>query len=148
MGRRIKADCVHPRITNLTFHKTQTDPPLIADLYQTVIVLAVTDSKPFRDSINTLKEDLSQKAKLLIHQSIYIPTPTCGDEFWTERMRSMIQFSMVAGISLRVNPRGSETLHLRVAADWDSDWSPHFDRLSRHTKPERSLVMFINQPQH
>ena len=40
-----------------------------------------------------LKRELSQKAKLSIYRSIYIPTFTYGHEFWvmTKKMRSQIQ---------------------------------------------------------
>ena len=56
-----------------------------------------------------MKKELSQKAKLSIYRSIYIPTLTYGHELWvvTERMRSRIQaversfLHTVAGLSLR-----------------------------------------------
>ncbi|KAK3547092.1 hypothetical protein QTP86_011400 [Hemibagrus guttatus] len=64
-----------------------------------------------------VKKELSQKAKLSIYQSIYIPTLTYGHEFWvmTERVRSRIQAAemsflrRVAGRSLRDRVRSSVT---------------------------------------
>jgi len=49
-----------------------------------------------------MKKELSQKAKLSIYQSIYVPTLTGGYKLWeaTERMRSWIQvakMSVLAG---------------------------------------------------
>ncbi len=78
--------------------------PLLAvmwGLYQTVMV----------------KRELSQKAKLLIYQSIFVPTLTYGHEFWvmTERMRLQIQagemsfLCRVVGLSLRDRDRSSDT---------------------------------------
>ncbi|KAK3522454.1 hypothetical protein QTP86_011000 [Hemibagrus guttatus] len=64
-----------------------------------------------------VKKELSRKAKLLIHQSIYVPTLTYGHELWvmTERIRSRIQAAKtsflrrVAGRSLRDRVRSSVT---------------------------------------
>ncbi|KAK3544065.1 hypothetical protein QTP86_000871 [Hemibagrus guttatus] len=64
-----------------------------------------------------VKKELSQKAKLLIYQSIYAPTLTYGHELWvmTERVRSRIQAAemsflrRVAGRSLRDRVRSSVT---------------------------------------
>ncbi|KAK3518826.1 hypothetical protein QTP70_014865 [Hemibagrus guttatus] len=64
-----------------------------------------------------VKKELSQKAKLLIYQSIYVPTLTYGHELWvmTERVRSPIQAAemsflhRVAGRSLRDRVRSSVT---------------------------------------
>jgi len=63
-----------------------------------------------------VKGELSQKAKLLIYCSIYIPTLTYGHELWvvTKRMRLWIQaFEMsflrrLAGLSLRDRVRSSD----------------------------------------
>ncbi|KAK3526422.1 hypothetical protein QTP70_025454, partial [Hemibagrus guttatus] len=64
-----------------------------------------------------VKKELSQKAKLSIYQSIYVPTLTYGHELWvmTERVRSRIQVAemsflcRVAGRSLRDRVRSSVT---------------------------------------
>ncbi|KAK3521039.1 hypothetical protein QTP86_018753 [Hemibagrus guttatus] len=64
-----------------------------------------------------VKKELSRKAKLLIYQSIYVPTLTYGHELWvmTERVRSRIQAAemsflrRVAGRSLRDRVRSSVT---------------------------------------
>ncbi|KAK3558055.1 hypothetical protein QTP86_006473 [Hemibagrus guttatus] len=64
-----------------------------------------------------VKKELSRKAKLLIYQSIYVPTLTYGHELWvmTERVRSRIQAAemsflrRVAGHSLRDRVRSSVT---------------------------------------
>ena len=56
-----------------------------------------------------VKRELSQKAKLSIYRSIYVPTPNYGHELWvmTKRIRSQIQAAIisflhkVAGCSLR-----------------------------------------------
>ncbi|KAK3534690.1 hypothetical protein QTP86_020345 [Hemibagrus guttatus] len=64
-----------------------------------------------------VKKELSQKAKLSIYQSIYVPTLTCGHVLWvtTERIRSRIQAAemsflhRVAGCSLRDRVRSSVT---------------------------------------
>ncbi|KAK3565397.1 hypothetical protein QTP86_007934 [Hemibagrus guttatus] len=64
-----------------------------------------------------VKKELSQKAKLSIYQSIYVPTLTYGHELWvmTERVRSRIQAAemsflcRVAGRSLRDRVRSSVT---------------------------------------
>ena len=68
-----------------------------------------------------VKRELSQKAKLSIYWSIFVPTLTCSHEIWivTERMRSQIQaaemgfLQKVAGLGLRI--RGRELLN-RAAA--------------------------------
>uniref|UniRef100_A0A8C6PI18 Reverse transcriptase domain-containing protein n=1 Tax=Nothobranchius furzeri TaxID=105023 RepID=A0A8C6PI18_NOTFU len=62
-----------------------------------------------------VKRELSQKAKLSIYRSIYVPTLTYGHEFWvvTEKTRSRIQAAemsfllRVAGFSLRDRVRSS-----------------------------------------
>ncbi|KAK3519688.1 hypothetical protein QTP70_000998, partial [Hemibagrus guttatus] len=64
-----------------------------------------------------VKKELSRKAKLLIYQSIYVPTLTYGHELWvmTEKVRSRIQAAemsflcRVAGRSLRDRVRSSVT---------------------------------------
>ncbi|KAK3517289.1 hypothetical protein QTP70_002930 [Hemibagrus guttatus] len=64
-----------------------------------------------------VKKELSQKAKLSIYQSIYVPTLTYGHELWvmTERVRSRIQAAemsflcRVAGPSFRDRVRSSVT---------------------------------------
>ncbi|KAK3531087.1 hypothetical protein QTP70_010370 [Hemibagrus guttatus] len=64
-----------------------------------------------------VKKELSQKAKLSIYQSIYVPTLTYGHELWvmTKRVRSQIQAAemsfrrRVAGQSLRDRVRSSVT---------------------------------------
>ncbi|PWA24275.1 hypothetical protein CCH79_00019954 [Gambusia affinis] len=77
-----------------------------------------------------VKRELSQKAKLSINQSIYVPTLIYGHELWvmTERMRSRIQAAemgflrRVSGLSLRDGVRSSviqeglrvEPLHLHI----------------------------------
>jgi len=77
-----------------------------------------------------VKKELSQKAKLSIYWSIYVPTLTYGQELWvvTERTRSRIQpakmgfLRMVSGLSLRDRVRSSlireglgvEPLRLRI----------------------------------
>ena len=42
-----------------------------------------------------VKKELSQKAKLSLYQSIYVPALTYGHRLWivTERMRSRIQMA-------------------------------------------------------
>ncbi|MDG2633017.1 hypothetical protein P7M35_24665, partial [Vibrio parahaemolyticus] len=63
-----------------------------------------------------VKRELSQKVKLSIYRSIYVPTLTYGHELWvvTERMRSRIQAAemsflrRVAGLSLRDRVRSSD----------------------------------------
>ena len=59
-----------------------------------------------------VKKELSQKAKLSIYQSIYVPTLTDGHELWvvTERTRSRTQaaeMSRVSGLSLRDRVRST-----------------------------------------
>ena len=62
-----------------------------------------------------VKKELSQKAKLSIYWSIYVPTLTYGHELWvvTERTRSRIQVAemgflrRVSGLSLRDRVRSS-----------------------------------------
>ncbi|KAK3544846.1 hypothetical protein QTP86_027521 [Hemibagrus guttatus] len=71
-----------------------------------------------------VKKELSRKAKLLIYQSIYVPTLTYGHELWvmTERVRSRIQAAemgflrRVAGRSLRDRVRSSVTREARSRA--------------------------------
>jgi len=56
-----------------------------------------------------VKRELRQKAKLLIYWSVFVPTLTCGHEFWLviEGKRSQIQVAetgflwRVAGLSFR-----------------------------------------------
>ncbi|MDF4981257.1 hypothetical protein P3565_23090, partial [Vibrio parahaemolyticus] len=63
-----------------------------------------------------VKTELSQKAKLLIYQSIYVPTLTYGHKPWvvTERTRSQVQAAKMsflrrmAGLSLRDRGRSSD----------------------------------------
>ncbi len=63
-----------------------------------------------------VKKELSQKAKLSIYQSIYVPTLAYGHELWVviKRMRSQIQsgemsfLHSVAGLSLREIVRSSD----------------------------------------
>ncbi|KAK0147518.1 hypothetical protein N1851_012990 [Merluccius polli] len=63
-----------------------------------------------------VKRELSQKAKLLIYQAIYIPTLTYGHQLWvvTERTRSGIQAAemsflhRVAGLSVRDMVKSSD----------------------------------------
>uniref|UniRef100_A0A8C6MDS9 TGF-beta family profile domain-containing protein n=1 Tax=Nothobranchius furzeri TaxID=105023 RepID=A0A8C6MDS9_NOTFU len=63
-----------------------------------------------------VKRELSQKAKLSIYRSIYVPILTYGHELWvmTERTRSRIQVAemsflrRVAGLSLRDRVRSSD----------------------------------------
>ena len=63
-----------------------------------------------------VKRELSQKAKLSIYRSIYVPTLTYGQELWvvTERIKPPIQVAemsflcRVAGLSLRDRVRSSE----------------------------------------
>ena len=63
-----------------------------------------------------VKKELSQKARLSIYRSIYVPTLTYGHELWvmTERTRSRIQAAemsflrRVAGLSLRDRVRSSD----------------------------------------
>ncbi|TWW81747.1 hypothetical protein D4764_01G0015620 [Takifugu flavidus] len=62
-----------------------------------------------------VKRELSQKAKLSIYRSIFVPTLTYGHELWvmTERTRSRVQATemsflrRVAGLSLRDRVRSS-----------------------------------------
>ena len=62
------------------------------------------------------ERELSQKAKLSIYRSIYIPTLPYGHDLWvvTERMRSGLQAAemsflrRVAGLSLRERLRSSD----------------------------------------
>ncbi|KAK3571151.1 hypothetical protein QTP86_003367 [Hemibagrus guttatus] len=72
--------------------------------------------RPMYQSV-VVKKELSQKSKLSIYQSIYVPTLTYGHELWvmTERVRSRIQAAemsflcRVAGCSLRDRVRSSVT---------------------------------------
>ncbi|TWW68301.1 hypothetical protein D4764_19G0000990, partial [Takifugu flavidus] len=91
-----------------------------------------------------VKRELSQKAKLSIYRSIFVPTLTYGHEFWvmTERTRSRVQAAemsflrRVAGLSLRDRVRSSaireelgvEPLLLRV--EWSQmRWLGHLVRM-------------------
>ena len=74
-----------------------------------------------------MKEELSQKAKLSIYWSTYVPILTYGHDLWvvTKRMRSRIQ-AAENGLSLRDGVRGSvireglgvEPLLLRIELRW------------------------------
>ncbi|TWW69469.1 hypothetical protein D4764_18G0002750 [Takifugu flavidus] len=91
-----------------------------------------------------VKRELSQKAKLSIYQSIFVPTLTYGHELWvmTERTRSRVQAAemsflhRVAGLSLRDRVRSSaireelgvESLLLRVERS-QMRWLGHLVRL-------------------
>uniref|UniRef100_A0A3Q3XBL8 RING-type domain-containing protein n=1 Tax=Mola mola TaxID=94237 RepID=A0A3Q3XBL8_MOLML len=91
-----------------------------------------------------VKRELSQKAKLSIYRSIYVPTLTYGHELWvvTERMRSRIQAAemsflrRVAGLSLRDRVRSTdireelrvEPLLLRVERS-QLRWFGHLGRM-------------------
>ena len=63
-----------------------------------------------------MKRELSQKTKLLICQSIYVPTLTYGHELWVviERMRCQLQAAImsfhrrVTGLSLRDRMRSCD----------------------------------------
>ncbi|KAF7648904.1 hypothetical protein LDENG_00150410, partial [Lucifuga dentata] len=76
------------------------DSEVLRMLYRTIVV----------------KRELSQKARLSIYQSIYIPILTYGHEFWvvTERIRSRIQAAemkflcRVSGFTLRDRVRSSD----------------------------------------
>ena len=65
-----------------------------------------------------VKRELSQKAKLSVYRSIFVPALTCGHELWvvTEKMRLRIQATemsflrRVAGLSLRDRVRSSVML--------------------------------------
>ncbi|TWW56216.1 hypothetical protein D4764_08G0002030 [Takifugu flavidus] len=90
-------------------------------------------------------EKLSQKAKLLIYRSIFVPTLTYGHELWvmTERTRSRVQAAemsflrRVAGLSLRDRVRSSaireelgvKLLLLRVERS-QMRWLGHLVRMS------------------
>ena len=73
-----------------------------------------------------VKRELSQKAKLSIYQSVYVPTLTYGHELWvmTERIRSQIQAAemsflrRVAGRSLRDRVRSSVTQEELEVEPW------------------------------
>ncbi|TWW73493.1 hypothetical protein D4764_15G0008870 [Takifugu flavidus] len=91
-----------------------------------------------------VKRELSQKAKLSIYRSIFIPTLTYGHELWvmTERTRSRVQAAKmsflrrVAGLSLRDRVRSSaireelavEPLLLRVERS-QMRWLVHLVRM-------------------
>ncbi|XP_048857101.1 uncharacterized protein LOC125724452 [Brienomyrus brachyistius] len=91
-----------------------------------------------------VKRELSQKAKLSIYQSIYVPTLTYGHELWvvTERTRSRMQAAemsflrRVAGLSLRDGVRSSvireglrvEPLLLRIERS-QMRWLGHLIRM-------------------
>ncbi|XP_048880792.1 uncharacterized protein LOC125748552 [Brienomyrus brachyistius] len=91
-----------------------------------------------------VKRELSQKAKLSIYQSIYVPTLTYGHELWvvTERTRSRVQAAemsflrRVAGLSLRDRVRSSvirrglrvEPLLLRIERS-QMRWLGHLIRM-------------------
>ncbi|TWW77544.1 hypothetical protein D4764_12G0009340 [Takifugu flavidus] len=86
-----------------------------------------------------VKRELSQKAKLSLYRSIFIPTLTYGHELWvmTERTRSRVQAAkmsflrMVAGLSLSDRVRSSaiqeelgvEPLLLHVERTMSLNWS-------------------------
>ncbi|TWW55955.1 hypothetical protein D4764_09G0010050 [Takifugu flavidus] len=91
-----------------------------------------------------VKRELSQKAKLSIYRSIFVPTLTYGHELWvmTERTRSRVQAAemsflhRVAGLSLRDRVRssaireelGAESLLLRVERS-QMRWLGHLVRM-------------------
>ncbi|TWW62225.1 hypothetical protein D4764_04G0008720 [Takifugu flavidus] len=90
-----------------------------------------------------VKRELSQKAKLSIYRSIFVPTLTCGHELWvmTERTRSRVQVAemsflrRVAGLSLRdrvssaiQEDLGVEPLLLRVERS-QMRWLGHLVRM-------------------
>ncbi|TWW67270.1 hypothetical protein D4764_02G0003110 [Takifugu flavidus] len=91
-----------------------------------------------------VKRELSQKAKLSIYRSIFVPTLTYGHELWvmTERTRSRVQVAemsflrRVAGLSLRDRVRSSaireelgvEPLLLRVERS-QMRWLGHLVRM-------------------
>ena len=91
-----------------------------------------------------MKKDLSQKVKLSIYWSIYVPTLTYGHELWvgTERTRSRIQAAKmgflcrVSGLSLRDRVRSSiiweglgvEPLLLRIERS-QMRWLGHLVRM-------------------
>ncbi|KAK3552109.1 hypothetical protein QTP86_000648 [Hemibagrus guttatus] len=85
-----------------------------------------------------VKKELSRKAKLLIYQSIYVPTLTYGHELWvmTEKVRSRIQAAemsflcRVAGRSLRDRVRSSVTWEeLGVEPRGQLRWLGHLFRM-------------------
>ena len=89
-----------------------------------------------------VKKELSQKAKLSIYWSIYVPTLTYGHELWvvTERKRSRIQVAKmgflrrVSGLSLRVRSSvirerlGVEPLLLQIERS-QMRWLGHLVRM-------------------
>ena len=91
-----------------------------------------------------MKRELSQKAKLSVYRSIFVPTLTYGHEGWimTDRTRSRIQAAemrflrRVAGLSLRDRVRSSdireglkvESLLLRVERS-QLRWVGHLNRM-------------------
>ncbi|TWW74379.1 hypothetical protein D4764_14G0003810 [Takifugu flavidus] len=91
-----------------------------------------------------VKRELSQKAKLSIYRSIFVPTLTYGHELWvmTERTRSRVQVAemsflrRVAGLSLRDRVRSSaiceehelEPLLLRIERS-QIGWLGHLVRM-------------------
>ncbi|TWW80182.1 hypothetical protein D4764_10G0012120 [Takifugu flavidus] len=99
-----------------------------------------------------MKRKLSQKAKLSIYQSIFVPTLTYGHELWvmTKRTRSRVQavemsfLRRVAGLSLRDRVRisaireelGVEPLLLRVKRN-QMRWLGHLVRMLPGRLPVR-----------
>ncbi|KAK3513052.1 hypothetical protein QTP70_000210 [Hemibagrus guttatus] len=85
------------------------------EIYRRISAAAAVMRSMYRSVV--VKKELSRKAKLLIYQSIYVPTLTYGHELWvmTERVRSRIQAAemsflcRVAGRSLRDRVRSSVT---------------------------------------
>ena len=93
---------------------------------------------------SVVKKELSQKAKLSIYRSIYVPTLTYGHELWvvTKRTRSRIQAAemgflrRVSGLSLRDRVRSSviqeglgvEPLLLRIERS-QMRWLGHLVRM-------------------
>ncbi|KAK3522666.1 hypothetical protein QTP86_029134 [Hemibagrus guttatus] len=93
--------------------KFYTNPSYFFDLWREKMLQDTEDKRKEKRK----QKELSRKAKLLIHQSIYVPTLTYGHELWvmTERIRSRIQAAetsflrRVAGRSLRDRVRSSVT---------------------------------------
>jgi len=80
-----------------------------------VVLLATSVMRALYRSV-VVKRELSQKAKLSIYRSIYVPTLTYGHKLWvvTKRMRLWIQadkmslLRRVTGLSLRDRVRSSD----------------------------------------
>uniref|UniRef100_A0A8C5HIH4 Reverse transcriptase domain-containing protein n=1 Tax=Gouania willdenowi TaxID=441366 RepID=A0A8C5HIH4_GOUWI len=101
-----------------------------------------------------VKRELSQKAKLSIYRSVYVPTLTYGHDLWvmTERTRSRVQAAemsflrRVAGLSLRDRVRSSvireglkvESLHLRIEKS-QMRWLGHIIRMPPERLPSEAF---------